>query len=207
MIPAMLQKQAEGFDIVNMTRSKQQDARWKQRLTSKLFYKLLNRLSDVQMAENGSDFFLISQRVASILRNDYRERTRFLRGLIQLVGFGKTCIEYQAPLRFAGKSKYSFFKLLRLSFSAIASFSKLPLQLGIFTGLIFGLISIILIIYSIVMWLLETPVSGYTTTIVFLSAFAGIQLFVTGIIGMYIGNLFDEAKARPIYTVDKTCNI
>ena len=135
------------------------------------------------------------------MKTDFRERTRFLRGLIQLVGYTKTTMEYVAQERTAGTSHYSFFKLLKLSFSATASFSKVPLQLGLFAGIIFGCISLILIIYSIVMWFLQEPISGYTTLIVFMSAFASIQMFVIGVIGQYLGYIFDEIKGRPIYIV------
>lgn len=206
MIPEMLKKREEGFDVVNMVRTERKDAGFMQKLNSKLFYKFINSISSVKLVEGASDFFLISRKVCDVLKNNYRERTRFLRGIIQIVGFRKTALQYVANERIAGKSKYSFFKLLLLSFTAISSFSKLPLQLGIITGLIFGLISIVLGAYSIVMWILETPVSGYTTTIVFLSAFAGIQLFVTGIIGQYLSYVFDEVKNRPIYIVDETYN-
>lgn len=206
MIPAMLQKRAEGFEVVNMVRTERKDAGFFQKMRSKLFYKFINSISSIKLAENASDFFLISRRVCKILQSDFRERTRFLRGIIQIVGFKKTTLDYVAKERTAGKSKYSFMKLLLLSFTAISSFSKFPLQLGIITGLIFVLISIILIIYSLVMWILEAPVSGYTTLIVFMSAFAGIQLFITGIIGQYISYIFDETKARPIYIVEDVIN-
>ncbi|MDL2254740.1 glycosyltransferase family 2 protein [Bacteroidales bacterium OttesenSCG-928-J16] len=206
MIPAMLQKRAEGFEVVNMVRTERKDAGFFQKMRSKLFYKFINSISSIKLAENASDFFLISRRVCKILQSDFRERTRFLRGIIQIVGFKKTTLDYVAKERTAGKSKYSFMKLLLLSFTAISSFSKFPLQLGIITGLIFVLISVILIIYSLVMWILEAPVSGYTTLIVFMSAFAGIQLFITGIIGQYISYIFDETKARPIYIVEDVIN-
>ncbi|MCL2246812.1 MAG: glycosyltransferase family 2 protein, partial [Lentimicrobiaceae bacterium] len=197
MIPEMLQKQTEGFDVINMVRTARKDAGFFQKINSKLFYKFINGISSVKLAENASDFFLISQKVCKILRSDFRERTRFLRGLIQLVGFRKTSIEYIAPHRAAGKSKYSFFKLLKLSFTAVSSFSKFPLQLGIITGLIFSALSIILIIFSLVMWILGKTIPGYTTLIIFMSAFAGIQLFVIGLIGQYISYLFEEVKGRP----------
>ena len=207
MIPQMLDKKNEGFDVVNMIRTKRHDGSLIQRINSKLFYKVINSISSVKLAENASDFFLISDEVANVLRTNYRERTRFLRGIIQIIGFKKTTLDYEAKQRVAGKSKYSFFKLLMLSLSAISSFSKLPLQLGIISGIMFGIISLILIIYSIVMWILETPVSGYTTLIVFLSAFAAILLFVIGIIGQYIGYIFDEIKKRPIYIVEGIINL
>jgi len=203
MIPEMLRKKAEGFDVVNMVRTERKDAGIVQKINSKLFYKFLNSISSVKLAENASDFFLISQKVCKLLRSDFRERTRFLRGIIQLVGFKKTTIEYIAPNRVAGKSKYSFFKLLKLSLTAISSFSKVPLQLGIITGLIFSAISIILILYSLTMWILGKTIPGYTTLIIFMSAFAGIQLFVTGLIGQYISYVFDEVKERPVYIVDE----
>ena len=201
MIPQMVQRWKEGFDIVNMVRTRREDDKPLHRFNSALFYKIVNLVSDVKIAENASDFFLISKPVAQVLKTDYRERTRFLRGLIQLVGYQRTTLEYVAAPRVAGESKYSFWKLLKLSFSAISSSSKMPLQIGIFAGLFFVLLSILLIIYSLVMWFLNRPVSGYTTLVVFMSAFAGIQLFVTGLIGLYIGYIFDEVKARPIYVV------
>ena len=206
LIPEMLQKKAEGFEVINMVRTIRKDASFLQKMNSKLFYKFINSISSVKLAENASDFFLISQKVCKILRTDFRERTRFLRGIIQLVGFKKTTITYEAPNRAAGKSKYSFFKLLKLSFTAISSFSKLPLQLGIITGLIFGLLSILLILFSLTMWILGKTIPGYTTLVIFLSAFAGIQLFVTGLIGQYISYVFDEVKARPVYIVGEVFN-
>lgn len=200
-IPAMLESWRAGAEVVNMVRADRLDANAIQKANSRIFYRLINSISNVRLAENASDYFLISRRVADILKSDFRERTRFLRGIIQIVGFNKTTLEYVASERATGKSKYSFFKLLRLSFTAISSFSKVPLQLGIIAGIIFGLISIVLIIYSLIMWVHDTPVSGYTTLVVFMSAFASIQMFVIGIIGQYIGYIFDEIKGRPIYIV------
>jgi len=202
LIPEMLRQYKKGFNVINMVRTIRKDAGFLQKIYSKLFYKFINSISSVNLAENASDFFLVSQKVCKILQGNFRERTRFLRGIIQLVGFKKTTIEYEAPKRAAGKSKYSFFKLLKLSFTAISSFSKIPLQLGIITGLIFGVLSLILIIFSLIMWLLGKTIPGYTTLIIFLSAFAGIQLFITGLIGQYLSYVFDEVKERPIYIVN-----
>lgn len=200
-IPEMVARWRDGFDVVNMVRTDRADANFLQKSSSRLFYRFTNLISDVKLAENASDFFLISKRVAAVLKTDFRERTRFLRGIVQLVGFPKTTLEYKAEERKTGYSKYTFFRLVKLSFSAISSFSKAPLRLGIFTGILFGIISLILIIYSLVMWIFDTPVSGYTTLVVFISAFASIQMFVIGIIGQYIGYIFDEVKGRPIYIV------
>jgi len=206
MIPEMLKKRSEGFDVVNMVRTNRKDTGFFKKMNSKLFYKFINSISAVKLAENASDFFLISQKVCKILQKDFRERTRFLRGIIQLAGFNKTTLEFEAPERAARYSKYSFTKLVKLSFSAISSFSKLPLHLGIITGLIFGFMSLILIIFSLTMWLLGKTIPGYTTLIIFMSAFAGIQLFVTGLIGLYIVYIFDEVKGRPIYHINEITN-
>ena len=202
-IAEMLQKHNAGFDVVNMVRTDRKDNSVMQKMRSKLFYRFMNGISSVQLAENASDFFLISRKVSTILRNDFRERTRFLRGIIQLVGFKKTIIEYVAPPRIAGESHYSFVKLLKLSFTAVSSFSNVPLRLGIFVGLLFIAVSVALIVYSIVMWLLGETIPGYTTLITFMSAFAGIQLFITGLIGQYLSYIFDEIKGRPIYIVNE----
>ena len=206
MIPEMLQKKTDGFDVINMVRTDREDAGFLHKMSTKLFYRFLNSISSVKLEKNTPCFFLVTKKVCKILQKDFRERTRFLRGIIQLVGFRKTTIEFAAPKRAAGKSKYSFFKLLKLSFTAISSFSKLPLQLGIITGLIFSVMSLILIIFSLVMWILEKNLPGYTTLIIFMSAFAGIQLFVTGLIGQYISYVFEEVKGRPVYVVNEIYN-
>lgn len=201
LLPQMLSQYQKGKDVITMIRTDRADGGVGKRFTSKLFYRIINKMSDTQLQPGASDFFLLSRKVIDVLKTDYRERTRFLRGIIQNIGFEHDSIQYEAPSRVAGNSKYSFWKLLKLSFSAIASFSKTPLKIGIYSGLIFVILSIILIIYSLIMWIVDTPVSGYTTLIIFLSAFAGIQLFVIGAIGYYIGFIFDEVKQRPLYII------
>ncbi|MBO6051470.1 MAG: glycosyltransferase family 2 protein [Bacteroidales bacterium] len=203
LLPQMFEQYRQGKDVITMMRTERADGGQSKNISSRLFYRFINKISDAQLQPGASDFFLLSQRVINVLRSDYRERTRFLRGIIQIIGFEKASLTYEAPPRAAGESKYSLWKLLKFSFTAIASFSKTPLKIGIYSGLIFVLLSIILIIYSIVMWIVDTPVSGYTTLIIFLCAFAGIQLFVTGAIGYYIGFVFDEVKQRPIYVIQE----
>ena len=202
-IAEMLKKWQEGNDIVLMVRNDRKDGGFFRNITSKIFYGITNKLLHAKLEPNASDFFMISQRVIHLLKGDYRERTRFVRGFIQIIGFNKTTIEYVAPPRVAGESKYSFFKLLTLSFSAISTLSKVPLKLGLWCGLLSGLFSIIVAIYSLVMWCIEKPVPGYTTLIIFLSLMFCINFIVIGIIGEYIGHLFDEAKYRPIYIVEE----
>ncbi|MBE9467024.1 MAG: glycosyltransferase family 2 protein [Bacteroidetes bacterium] len=200
-IKKMMQTFNNGADIINMIREERKDGGFQKNLMSKLFYVLLNKISKIKIEHNASDFFLLSKRVVKILKEDYRERTRFLRGLIQIIGFNKEKLSFTAPKRIAGKSKYSFMKLLVFSFSAISVLSKAPLHLGIFSGLIFAFFSIIVTIYSVVMRFLNQPAPGYTTLVVLISLLFSILFFILGIIGDYIGLLFDEIKKRPNYIV------
>jgi len=200
---AMIKAYNDGYDIVNMVRKERHDGGLYKRLTSKVFYFMLNKISPIKFEQNASDFFMISKRVANILKSEYRERARFIRGFIQSVGFKKTTIEFTANARIGGKSKYSFFKLLILSTVAIVSFSKIPLYLGLLMGIICSVFSLIVGIYSIVMRIFGNVPPGYTTTVVLISVLFAVQFFLIGIIGVYIGYLFDENKKRPIYIIDE----
>jgi polyisoprenyl-phosphate glycosyltransferase len=200
-IKDMMELFNQGADIVNMVREERKDGGFEKKLMSKIFYWTLNKMTKFTIEPNASDFFLISDRAAEILKNDFRERTRFLRGLIQIIGFHKVTLSFVAPERIAGESKYSFMQLLVFSFSAISALTKAPLRIGIYTGLLFALFSLIVGLFSIIMWVFDRPTSGYTTIVVLISAMFSIQFFVLGIIGDYIGFLFDEAKGRPHYIV------
>jgi polyisoprenyl-phosphate glycosyltransferase len=203
VIPEMLSCFESGNDVVTMIRTKNQGASRHSGFLSLLFYRLINKISPFRLQENASDFFLVSQKVASLLRKDFRERNRFLRGIIQIVGFRSTSVFYTAPSRLAGKSSYSFFKLSSLTLTAITSFSKTPLFLGLWFGFIFSLASIILGFYTLWTYFFGvTPPSGYTTIILFLSISFAILFFLIGIIGLYVGYLFEEQKNRPIYIVN-----
>lgn len=193
----------QGFEIVNMVRTERKDNGFLKKISSKLFYFSLNILSPVKFHESASDFFLVSNRVAKILKIEFRERTRFLRGFIQIVGFKKTILKYTASNRETGVSKYSFSKLLTLSLGAIVSFSKLPLHLGLVMGVIFGVFALIIGIFSIIIKLTGGAPPGYTTIVVLISILFSIQFFLIGIIGVYIGYLYEENKKRPIYIIEE----
>jgi polyisoprenyl-phosphate glycosyltransferase len=202
LIKNILVEYEKGFDIINMVSTKREDAGLVKRVTSKLFYKFLNKISKIEIEPNASDFFLISKKVVNILKTDYRERNRFVRGIIQMLGFSKTAISFKVPARTKGKSKYNLFKLLTLSASAIASSSQLPLKISLMIGVLFGFLSMIVTAYSVIMKFMGNPFSGYTTIIVLLSASFGILFIILGIIGEYLGYLFIEIKKRPIYIID-----
>ena len=205
LIPQMTDRFLRGYQIINMVRTQNKGSAGIKRYLSAAFYRIINRMMTHKMVENASDFFLISRNIGDIIRKDFRERNRFLRGIIQTIGFKTSTIEFVSPAREAGKSKYSLFKLAILTSHAVTSFSKTPLFLGIWFGFIFALISFILGLYTIVVYLFgTTPPSGYTTIVLFMSFSFMILFFLIGIIGMYVGYLFEEQKGRPLYIIEES---
>ena len=200
-IPDIIQKFEEGYDVVSMIRTKNADAGLIKRITSGAFYRVLNMMSPVKFENNSSDFFALSRPVAEVLRRDYREKVRYLRGYVQSVGFPKTTLEFQAQKREAGESKYSIRKLIKFSMNALCSFSDLPLKLGMYSGMFVALCGFILMIFTIVNKLVNGAPAGYSTIIVVLCFMFAVVLMVIGIIGEYIAVLFAEIKDRPIYIV------
>ena len=200
-IPAILAKLDEGFDVISMVRTANRSAGIIKNITSSAFYGVMNVLSGTRFEKNASDFFAVSARAAEVLRRDYRERVRFLRGYVQSLGFRSTALQYEAAERAAGQSKYSLAKLFRFSMNTIMSFSDLPLRLGIYAGIASGLLGLILLIYSIVMKVRIGAPEGYTTIIVVICFMFAVLFLILGIMGQYIGVLFEEVKGRPIYIV------
>lgn len=202
-IPDIIQKFEEGYDVVSMIRTKNADAGLIKRITSGAFYRVLNMMSPVKFENNSSDFFALARPVAEVLRRDYREKVRYLRGYVQSVGFRKTTLEFQAQKREAGESKYSIRKLIKFSMNALCSFSDLPLKLGMYSGMFVALCGFILMIFTIVNKLVNGAPAGYSTIIVVLCFMFAVVLMVIGIIGEYIAVLFAEIKDRPIYIVQE----
>ncbi len=203
LISKMVDKYKEGNDICNMSRKSRADASLWKRITSSLFYKVINKISVVKFEPNASDFFLISKKVSQVLKNNYRERIRFLRGFIQNIGFKSAVIEFDSPSREAGESKYSFVKLFMLSIDAIVVFSRVPLYFGFAAALFCFILSISLAVYSIIMKFMQEVPPGYTTLIVLVSFLFAIQFLLIGFIGLYMGHLYEENKKRPIYIIDE----
>ena len=203
-IPEIIRRFEDGYEVINMVRTKNESAGWFKNMASSAFYKLINALSDVKFESNASDFFAISRNVAAVLKENYREKVRFLRGYVQNVGFSKTTIEYEARARVAGESKYSIRKLFQFSVNTIVCFSNLPLKLGIFAGIFAGFLGLVVLVYTL--FTRSGAPSGYAT-IVILNCFMFAFLFlIVGIIGEYISILFTELKDRPIYIVQNTRN-
>ncbi|MDD3416125.1 MAG: glycosyltransferase family 2 protein [Lachnospiraceae bacterium] len=204
-LPKIIGKLEEGYGVINMVRTRNASAGIIKNITSAGFYALINALSDVKFEANASDFFAISRQAAEVLRENYREKVRFLRGYVQNIGFLKTTIEYEARDRVAGESKYSIRKLFAFSMNTIMCFSNLPLKLGIYAGIFAAVMGVAVMVYTLCTR--QGAPSGYAT-IVILNCFMFAILFViVGIIGEYIAILFSEMKDRPIYIVGETKNI
>jgi len=206
LLPEIIRKFEAGFDIINMVRTVNKSAGIIKNITSSAFYKIINRLSDMKLVSNASDFFGISKRVADVLRNSYREKTRFLRGYVQNVGFNTTNIDYEAGKRFAGESKYSIKKLFRFSINTIMTFSNLPLKLGMYAGGMAAFLAIIMMIYTVISFLRVGTPSGYATIICLICFMFSVLFFIVGIIGEYLGIILAEIKDRPIYIVEERIN-
>jgi glycosyltransferase involved in cell wall biosynthesis len=208
LIPELIDNFRRGFEVVYTVRENTEAISPLRKLAGALFYRLLTKVSQTPLNANAADFRLISGRVAKVLSTDFRERNMFLRGLFSWMGFRQTGVAYVARKRGGGYSKYSLSKMLQLATAGILSFSTKPLQLGIFVGVMFSLLSFVMIIWAVVEFFVNKSIpSGWTTLVVLLLMFSGIQLIVLGIIGAYIGGIYEEVKDRPRYIIDEqiTC--
>ncbi len=206
-IPEIIAKFDEGYEVINMARTRNKTAGLLKNITSAGFYAVINFLSDVKFQPNASDFFGINRAAADVLRREYREKVRFLRGYVQSIGFEKTVLEYEARPRFAGESKYSIKSLFKFSINTILCFSDLPLKLGIYSGCGVALFGLIMMIYTVWTWFQYGTPSGYATIVVLISFMFAMLFIIVGIIGEYIAILFAEMKDRPIYIVKDTKNL
>lgn len=201
MVPELLKKWEEGYEIVQTVRKATEDATWFKNITSRLYYKLIKSMSEVRVTPGGSDFRLMDRKAVDAL-NRFRERARFIRGMVNNLGFRYTTLEFVAPPRFAGHSKFSLRKMLRFALDGITAFSRVPLRLALYVGCIAGLGSILLIGHVIyVKYIIQDAVPGWTTLAAAEFFLGGVELIGIGIVGEYVGRIFDEVKQRPLYII------
>lgn len=201
----LIEKWRSGYEVVFAVRTEREGESWFKLATASLFYRLIYRITDVDIPLDTGDFRLLDRKVVNVL-NQMRERHRFLRGMSVWVGFRQTGVSYKRAARFAGETKYPLKKMIKFASDAITSFSYLPLQLATYLGFISAGISIIAIpvVIAIRLWgphNPDSPLLGQTTTLIAVLFLGGVQLISLGIIGEYIGRLYDESKARPLYIV------
>ena len=204
-LPRIIRAFEEGNEVISMVRTRNKSAGLIKNITSSGFYWLINCISDVHFEPNASDFFAVSRSVAEVLKGNYREKVRFLRGYVQNVGFQKTTLEYEAGVRVAGESKYSLKKLFIFSVNTILCFSNMPLKLGIYAGILSGAAGMAVLVYTL--FTRQGAPSGYATIVVLICFMFAMMFLLIGIIGEYIAILFTELKDRPVYIVRETANI
>lgn len=203
LIPAMISKWEEGFEIVEAVREDNKNAGFGKRQSSKLFYRILAWLSDYPVVQGVSDFRLIDRKVAEIVKNT-TEQHLYLRGLFSWMGFKHAYVAYSLNRRANGTSGYSVSKMLRLATAGVTSMSIKPLRLALVAGLLISGVSFLYIVYALFIAVFtQAAIPGWTSTIISVLFLAGIQLLVLGIMGEYLGKLFIENKRRPNYIISE----
>ena len=198
----LIAKWREGYEVIYAVRSEREGESWFKLFTASIFYRLIYRITDVDIPMDAGDFRLMDRKVINVL-NQMREKHRFPRGMSAWVGFRQVGVPYRRAARFAGETKYPFKKMLRLALNAITGFSYFPLQVATFLGFLSAGISIIAIPIAIAvrLWGSHNELGGQATTLIAVLFLGGVQLISLGILGEYIGRLYDEAKGRPLYIV------
>jgi polyisoprenyl-phosphate glycosyltransferase len=206
LIPTMVDHWRAGSDVVYATRTDRQgESRFKLK-TADWFYRIMGRVSDVPLAANSGDFRLLDRRVLDALLT-MRERNRYLRGMTSWVGFTQTALPYARDARYAGRTKYPIRKMIHFALDAIASFSNVPLQIATVAGFLFATLAFLAVPVAIGFRIFGEFVPGITTTVVAVLLLGGIQLMAIGMIGEYVGRIYDEVKRRPLYVVRERTNV
>ena len=199
LIPELVRKWREGYEVVSAVRQRTEDEGWFKNLTSRGFYALLNRLSGTKVPPGAADFRLISRRVCLALRA-MPERHRFLRGLVSWVGFRRTLVPFEAPRRAAGRSKYGLVRMIAFALDGVFSISAEPLRLALRLGLAITLLGFVYLAWTLIQgYVLHALVPGYSSLIGVTLILGGCQLAFIGLIGQYLARVFEEVKGRPIY--------
>ena len=201
LIPKLVEKWREGYDVVNAKRIKRKGESLLKKVMSYIYYRLLFYLSDINVPKDTGDFRLLNKNALDALLK-LREKHRYMKGLFVWVGFKQKEIEYEREARFKGKTKWGFFSLFNLAFDGLTSFSIMPLRLASTIGFLSALIGFFygaVIVFKTLFF--HEPVAGFTSLVVLVTFFGGIQLLSIGIIGEYIGRIFNETKNRPLYVV------
>ncbi|HEX5307747.1 MAG TPA: glycosyltransferase family 2 protein [Solirubrobacteraceae bacterium] len=205
LIPRMIEQWEQGSDVVYAVRKQREGETAFKLATASWFYKLFDKLAQVDLEPNSGDFRLLDRRALDALLS-MTERSRFLRGMTVWVGFRQTAVSYERDARAAGETKYTLRKMLRFSLDAIASFSHLPLQLATYAGLLSAGVAFIAIPVVVGLHFADSYLPGFGTITILILLIGGIQLIALGVIGEYIGRIYEEVKHRPLYIVREERN-
>ncbi|HEX6858752.1 MAG TPA: glycosyltransferase family 2 protein [Caulobacteraceae bacterium] len=204
VIPQLVAKWREGFDVVNARRADRSSDTWLKRTTARAFYRVFNQMADRPILENVGDFRLLSRRVVDVV-NQFPERARFMKGLFSWVGFSHATIDYQRDVRAAGQTKWRYWKLWNFAVDGITSFTTVPLRIWSYFGAAIAFLAFVFAAVLIVRTLIygiDTP--GYASLMVVVLGLGGINLLSLGVIGEYLGRTYTEVKGRPLYIIDRT---
>ncbi len=204
IIPELIEKWQQGYHVVYAQRVSRKQENWFKKLMAYCFYRILNRFTDVTIPNDTGDFCLMSREVVNIL-NSMPEKHRYIRGLRAWIGFPQTAVKFNRDPRFAGEVKYTFTKSLKLGIDGIISLSRKPLKIATYLGLLTALLAIFMMILVLFWRLYQAPTQlvGYAMITIAIFFLGAVQLICLGILGEYIGRIYDEVKQRPIYTVKK----
>ncbi len=206
LVAEMLERYRAGFDVVYAVRNKRKGETWFKLATAALFYRILRAVTGVQIPLDAGDFRLMSRSVVLTLRA-LRERHRFVRGMVAWVGFRQTAVYYEREARFAGETKYPIRKMLQFAIDGITSFSILPLRAATWLGVLAGVAAVGIGIWAVVAKLFGTgTVPGWTTIMFAVALGSSAQLLMTGVLGEYVGRIYEEIKRRPLYIVEREIN-
>ena len=204
LIPKLLELFEQGYEVVHTRRLYNEKIGYLKKTTSNFYYGILSRLSSVTIEEGSADFRLISRKCIDVFCNSIREQHQFLRGLFRWVGFEQCTCEFVSGTRHGGKSKYTARRMFSFAINGIISFSKLPLTISAVVGIIIAFVGFAYGGYTVIASLVSQRIpSGWPSTISLIAFLGGLQLTVLGIIGRYIGEVFDEVKRRPLYIVEE----
>lgn len=206
LIPKMINKREEGYDIVYGKRMSRTGENFLKIVSAEIFYKIIYLLSGKKIPQNVGDFRLISRKVINVLK-ETREYQRFVRGIISWTGYSQVAIEFERDKRHFGKSKYTLLAMIKLALDAILSFSFFPLRIASYLGILTIFVAVLLILYTLFVTAQGTTVKGWSSTVVIILFLGSIQLLAIGIIGEYLGRIYEEVKRRPLYLIDKTYGI
>lgn len=208
LIPRMLQLWEEGYEDVYARRKDRGTDSWLRRKLSNTYYRMLQKVSNIDILQNVGDFRLLDRKCIDALKQ-LRETERYTKGMYCWIGFKKTELEFEVAERVAGQSSFSYRKLVKLAINGFTSYTTAPLKLSVYIGIIVSLLSFILMLVFLIKALLYgDPVQGFPTLITVILFLGGVQLLSLGIIGEYLGKVFNETKHRPVYLVSETnCNL
>jgi dolichol-phosphate mannosyltransferase len=203
VIPQLIEKWREGYEVVYAVRAEREGETWFKKITAAVFYRIINRITDVDIPLDTGDFRLMDRQVIDVLAS-MREKHRFPRAMVAWVGFRQTGVPYLRAARYAGETKYPLQKMLRLALNAVTGFSYFPLQIATYMGFVSAGLSILAIPLVIILRLIGNEAFfGQASTLIAVLFLGGVQLISLGILGEYIGRLYDEAKGRPLYIIRK----